>query len=256
MAHLRCDFFSEALSLNHLDDSRAPGGPRPRSAWRATPRTVHTVLYLLHGLSDDDTIWLRRTSIERYAAPLSAVVMPQVHRSFYTDQAYGRYWTFLTELRASSDRCSGCRTAERTPSSRACRWADTPAPSSGRSGTPSASRQPRACPGRWTSPASARAGPAPRTKLVERIWGNQTVAGGPDDLLALLRQADAASLPALGVWCGTEDVVFEDSVVFRDAAAAARVPLTVDFGPGAHDWAYWDAKIRAILAWLPLESRP
>jgi carboxylesterase len=57
------------------------------------------VLYLLHGMSDDDTIWLRRTSIERYAAPLGlAVVMPQVHRSFYTDQAYGgRYWTFLTE---------------------------------------------------------------------------------------------------------------------------------------------------------------
>ena len=42
------------------------------------------VLYLLHGLSDDDTIWLRRTSIERYVAPLGlAVVMPQVDRSFY-----------------------------------------------------------------------------------------------------------------------------------------------------------------------------
>src|SRR5213080_4930690 len=57
------------------------------------------VLYLLHGLSDDDTIWLRRTSIERYVAPLGlAVVMPQVHRSFYTDQASGgNYWTFLSE---------------------------------------------------------------------------------------------------------------------------------------------------------------
>ena len=57
------------------------------------------VLYLLHGLSDDDTIWLRRTSIERYVAPLGlAVVMPQVHRSYYTDEAYGgRYWTFLSE---------------------------------------------------------------------------------------------------------------------------------------------------------------
>ena len=57
------------------------------------------VLYLLHGLSDDDTIWLRRTSIERYAAPLGlAVVMPQVARSFYTDEAHGnRYWTFLSE---------------------------------------------------------------------------------------------------------------------------------------------------------------
>ena len=50
--------------------------------------------------------------------------------------------------------------------------------------------------------------------------------------------------------------MFEDNVVFRDAAAAARVPLTVDFGPGAHDWAYWDAKIQDVLAWLPLESRP
>ena len=57
------------------------------------------MLYLLHGLSDDDTIWLRRTSIERYVAPLGlAVVMPQVHRSFYTDEAHGnRYWTFLSE---------------------------------------------------------------------------------------------------------------------------------------------------------------
>ena len=57
------------------------------------------MLYLLHGLSDDDTIWLRRTSIERYVAPLGlAVVMPQVHRSFYTDEAYGgRFWTFVSE---------------------------------------------------------------------------------------------------------------------------------------------------------------
>ena len=34
-------------------------------------------LYLLHGLSDDHTIWQRRTSIERYAAKYDlAVVMP------------------------------------------------------------------------------------------------------------------------------------------------------------------------------------
>lgn len=45
----------------------------------------HKTLYLLHGLSDDHTIWQRRTSIERYAAPLGiAVIMPAVDRSFYT----------------------------------------------------------------------------------------------------------------------------------------------------------------------------
>src|SRR5215213_10189016 len=100
MAHLRCDFFSDALGLstsmtvilpqptqNQIGMAGKAGeGPPP-------------VLYLLHGLSDDDTIWLRRTSIERYVAPLGlAVVMPQVHRSFYLDEAIGnRYWTFLSE---------------------------------------------------------------------------------------------------------------------------------------------------------------
>lgn len=34
-------------------------------------------LYLLHGLSDDQTIWMRRTSIERYAYEYGiCVIMP------------------------------------------------------------------------------------------------------------------------------------------------------------------------------------
>ena len=42
------------------------------------------VLYLLHGLSDDHTIWHRRTSIERYVdGRRLIVVMPDGHRSFY-----------------------------------------------------------------------------------------------------------------------------------------------------------------------------
>ena len=69
------------------------------------------VLYLLHGLSDDDTIWLRRTSIERYVAPLGlAVVMPQVHRSFYTDEALRRPLLDVPvrgAARSWSARCSG-----------------------------------------------------------------------------------------------------------------------------------------------------
>ena len=31
--------------------------------------------------------------------------------------------------------------------------------------------------------------------------------------------------------------------------------MTADFGPGAHDWAYWDDRIQDVLAWLPLETR-
>ena len=57
------------------------------------------MLYLLHGLSDDHTAWLRYTSIERYATARGlAVVMPAVHRSFYADEAHGHaYWQFVSE---------------------------------------------------------------------------------------------------------------------------------------------------------------
>ncbi|MFC4779224.1 alpha/beta hydrolase [Paenibacillus sp. GCM10023252] len=103
MAMMQCQFFSEVLSLNTTmtvilpqQTSNQIGMEGKQSAGR---ERKHPVLYLLHGYSDDDSIWLRRTSIERYAAALGiAVVMPQVHQSFYTDMAYGnRYWTFLSE---------------------------------------------------------------------------------------------------------------------------------------------------------------
>lgn len=55
-------------------------------------------------MSDDDTVWLRRTSIERYVSGMGlAVVMPQVDLSFYTDMAEGnRYWTFVSEELAAA----------------------------------------------------------------------------------------------------------------------------------------------------------
>ncbi len=101
MALIECNFFSEALGLSCsmnviLPQSVGKGmiGMKETGAGSAPP-----VLYLLHGMSDDHTIWLRRTSIERYAAPLGlAVVMPAVHRSYYTDMHEGgAYWTFVSE---------------------------------------------------------------------------------------------------------------------------------------------------------------
>lgn len=54
-------------------------------------------LYLLHGLSDDHTIWSRRTSIERYATEYGiCVVMPDGGKSFYTDMKYGdKYYSYI-----------------------------------------------------------------------------------------------------------------------------------------------------------------
>ena len=68
-----------------------PAIPRPWS-----------VFYLLHGLSDDHTIWMRRTSIERYVEGLPlVVVMPDGGRGWYTNAAEG--------LAYEDDLLKGCR---------------------------------------------------------------------------------------------------------------------------------------------------
>jgi S-formylglutathione hydrolase FrmB len=92
--------------------------------------------------------------------------------------------------------------------------------------------------------------------MFERIFGGHEIAGTPDDLHWLLDQADAATAPSLYVCCGTEDALIGDNRAFADAAAAAGIPLESSFGPGAHDWAYWDTKIQDVLAWLPLDPPP
>ena len=92
MALLETRFDSEVLALSLGMNIILPEHP---TAWDEPP----AVLYLLHGLTDDHTIWSRRTSIERYASdyPL-VIVMPDVYKSFYCDMAHGSdYWKFVSE---------------------------------------------------------------------------------------------------------------------------------------------------------------
>ena len=57
------------------------------------------VLYLLHGMGGNHSVWERRTSIERYVADYGlAVIMPSTDLGWYTDTAYDmKYWTFIAE---------------------------------------------------------------------------------------------------------------------------------------------------------------
>ncbi|ATO12907.1 esterase [Micromonospora sp. WMMA2032] len=254
MARIRCDFFSSALGMGTsmtvlLPEAGAAGIGMPGAVADGDP----AVLYLLHGLTDDDTVWTRRTAIERYVAPLGlAVVMPQVQRSFYCDETHGnRYWTFLTE-----ELPEVCRSFFRLSARRedtfvaglsmggygAVKWAlrhpDRFAAAASLSGALDVVRR-RDHPTRPVDPA-----------VWHTVWGDRP-APEHDDTVGLLERA-GADLPALYVACGTEDFLHEDNVRFVDAARRRGVPLTVDFGPGDHEWGYWDARIQDVLAWLPL----
>jgi S-formylglutathione hydrolase FrmB len=257
VALLRCDVFSDSLSLSTSLTVILPQPTRTQigmtgDAGEGPP----PVLYLLHGLSDDDTIWLRRTSIERYVAPLGlAVVMPQVHRSFYTDEAYGgRYWTFVSEelpelvarfFRISQQRedtfVAGLSMGGYGALKLALRQPQRFAAAASLSGALDVTRLAR--------------GSRPEDPMMwRRVFGDRRVAGSDDDLLALVATADPATLPALHVSCGTDDVLIDANRAFVAACAGAGIRLTHSFGPGEHDWALWDARIQDVLAWLPLRT--
>ena len=82
MAFATIHYFSRSLRKASSFNIVFPEDP-------ATPRPW-AVFYLLHGLSDDNTIWARRTSIERYVEGLPmAVVMPDGGRGWYTNGVEG-----------------------------------------------------------------------------------------------------------------------------------------------------------------------
>jgi S-formylglutathione hydrolase FrmB len=224
----------------------------PSSATRAEFPT----LYLLHGLSDDHTIWQRRTSVERYVADRGlAVVMPAVGRSFYTDMAHGlRYWTFVSEELPSI-----CRRF--FPLSE--RRDDTFVAGLSMGGY-GAFKLALRCPERYAAAASlsgaldmaALASNDPdRGPELGNVFGDlDALAGSDNDLLHLAEQIARSGepCPALYQWCGTEDFLYPANVTFRDHAQRLGLPLSYHEGPGDHQWAYWDEQIRAVLDWLPL----
>ncbi|WP_433619113.1 alpha/beta hydrolase [Dactylosporangium sp. CA-139114] len=249
MARIRCDFSSDALGVGTSMTVLLPE--------QATSHAEFPTLYLLHGLSDDDTAWTRFTSLERYAAERQiAIVMPQVERSFYTDEVWGRpYWTFISEELP--------RTARRL-----FRLTDDPARTfvAGLSmGGYGAFKLALRHPDRFGAAASLSGALDLATRarepdgldrpedprMWERIYGTPPdIEGTDNDLLHLLGTVE--NPPPLFVACGTEDALYSSNLRFRDACAEHGIPLKTEFSPGAHDWAFWDDKIREVLAWLPL----
>ena len=100
MAFLQIQFFSKALQVASTVWAVMPEADMGIGVNASgAPKTPPQVLYLLHGYSDDHTIWMRRTSVERYAAAHNlCVIMPAVNHSFYTNEAQGeRYWDYVAD---------------------------------------------------------------------------------------------------------------------------------------------------------------
>ncbi|CAM3809723.1 alpha/beta hydrolase family protein [Cohnella lubricantis] len=262
MALIHCHFFSESLGISTSMTVILPqqtSGQIGMSGWSGGGK--HPALYLLHGFSDDDTIWTRRTSIERYVAELGlAVVMPNVHKSFYADMAYGdRYWTFLSEELPAVARSFFPLSDKREDNFvaglsmggyGAFKWAlrhpDRFAAAASLSGALDLAEH------------MAQAADTSMNRVFKLIFGDREIRGTEDDLLWLLEQSGKTEglMPALFQSCGTEDFLYEDNVAFREKLASVGYPSAYVYEehPGAHTWEYWDEHIQRALRFF-MEQR-
>ena len=100
MALLQVKFFSNVLGKCVSMEVCLPQTTNGQIGMEGKAETTFPTLYLLHGMSDDETIWERRTSIERYATAKGiAVVMPTTELGWYTDMecGYQKYYTFIAK---------------------------------------------------------------------------------------------------------------------------------------------------------------
>jgi len=218
------------------------------------------VLYLLHGLSDNHTAWVRRTSIERHLAGLPLiVVMPDGGRSFYTDSASNprqAYETFIVkDLVGWTDRTF------RTIPSRIGRM--TTGLSMGGYG---ALKLALGHPDQFCAAVSfsgALGAHTPFSRPVREItwmaefdpvWGKNR-RGSANDLSALAKKCPKTRRPALRLDCGASDFLIGENRgmhAFLDKAGYAH---EYEEHPGDHQWAYWDLAIQRAIPFIKKNLR-
>lgn len=215
------------------------------------------VVYLLHGLSDDDSIWVRRTAIERYVASMNVVVfMPDVHRSFYSDMVHGgAYWRFVSqELPEWVERSFRVSTRKEKTFVAGISM-----------GGYGAFKLALNYPERYQAAASLSGAldlsdPVFRNRddlrqVLELVYGDVNgFRKTGSDLLHLITRTETRpdSCPLLYQWCGTEDFLYDCNTSFKNAAESAGLPLTYEESPGSHEWNVWDVQIRRIFEWFAL----
>jgi putative tributyrin esterase len=262
MAFIQCDFFSDVLGLSSSMNVILPQETREQIGMDGKVRDgKFPVLYLLHGLSDDHTIWERRTSIERYVAPLGlAVVMPAVHRSFYTDMDKGyRYWTFISEelpeivrgffpisAKREDNYVAGLSMGGYGALKLALRNPDRFAAAASLSGAVDISLE-----------VSEADEDKPLFDEFRLIFGDpERIRDSDNDLFHLVKKLKdyQGEKPKLYQCCGTEDFLYDSNIKFRDFCREEGVDLTYEEEPGVHEWGFWDKYIQRVLDWLPLNK--
>lgn len=250
MAFLQINLFSESLcqavSINMILPENQDTKP-------------FKTLWLLHGLSDDHSAWMRYTSVERYAKDYGiAVVMPCVNRSWYTDTVYGKkYFTFITK---------------ELPEKLACYFKGySPAKEDniiiglsmgGYGAIKSALTYPeKYC---FCASLSGALNVAERNRPCDMSewqcifgFGLQNACelkGTKHDLFELAK--NETTFPYIYMWCGTEDFLLASNELFSNHLSNLGIEHTYKTSEGDHSWKWWDMHLQNALEYWHTNIEP
>ncbi len=256
MAFLQVDLHSDVLGMAVSVDVILPQASSTQIGMGGKRERVFPTLWLLHGLSDDHTIWQRRTSIERYASRYGiAVVMPNAHRSWYTDMQHGgSYYTYITEELPCL-----CRSFF-SGMSEAREYNYIAGLSMGGYG---ALKMAMAHPERYAGVASF-SGAIDVSRYIKEEgymgrlgWGDifgdgADIGGTVNDVYGTAERqlAGGVKLPRIYLSCGTEDGLLPATRRMHDLLAGHGVSHAYREAPGNHNWDFWDDEIQRALAYF------
>lgn len=255
MAFSQIQFYSKTLNVSSTVYVILPESDQGIGVNSNISNILPKVLYLLHGYSDDHSIWMRRTSVERYATAAGiAVIMPAVNHSYYCNEKYGeRYWDYvseeLPELMKSFYKLSD-------------KPEDTYVAGLSMGGY-GAMKLALTYPERYAAAGSFSGAVDIITGISllngdelfrwQRIFEDPAAeAGGPNDLIALAcKNSQAKNKPRLYVSCGTADFLYGHHLRFVDALKKNGWNVTNYEKPDVkHEWSFWDEQIEYFIPWM------
>ena len=245
MSLIQMRFFSEELNMFTQANIILPLPRDPRAELRDLP-----VLYLLHGMGDDCTAWLRKTAIERYALQHGlAVVMPDGGLSCWEDMVHGgRYRSYITKELPNIIRENFPVSIDREKTFIAgCSMGGFGALKLGLSRPES-----YAAIGCFSAAHMEYQPDSFRNKhMLELVYGDKLA----EIEAQMERDALKPDKPRLSVWhaCGDADVLKDNALRTRDFME--KIPgLDYHFEmlPGRHNWALWDEMTSRFIRSLKL----
>ena len=242
MALIKLRFFSESLRMQSEADVIFPQKSLKGEIGGSNSDCKELKsLYLLHGLSDDNTTWLRRTSLERYASDYDiCVIMPNCHRSFYTDMKYGgKYFTYITKelperisefLNISTDR-------------------DKTFIAGNSMGGYGALKAGLTYPDQYAGIGSFSAVADIKNERFKNellpVFGNSKEILPKDDIFCLAELSDKSTVkPDIFMYVGTEDFLYQDNLKLKSHFEKLNYNFIYNESKGFHNWEYWNKIIK------------